>query len=525
MKNVYLMMALFMALGIVNASIPATPTTLSVIGAPAGAQLPMRFAPNYTTVTFTATNYTTVIPIYISNSTNTTYNGNVPWQWQGAGTTFSYNGVTYTMVSSTYTQILKVHQNNILGFYVYLNSSLWNSNESAEIKASNASYKTAQLMIAGVKNTTGTQYYGQAVSNGVVLSTGAVNKYVNVTNIYSTTNAVATNINFVTANVIKNPSSVCININLASAPFCKNATTPQPISVITCGGLMCGTHLPYYWLNATFNSTTVGNNQEQFNFTLKDLTNGTTLVPLTTVSTTKFGVKESFKVPTTDSVEISAGGSGDSNYSKQYTDPITFPTGVVSYDTVNVVVASNMIIELPNLPVNALKGNVLVFNEISGGTIPSYAEVFGAEPGNIIWSNVPAGNYNGVMAIGIGSTTTQYMIPGNNIGEYNTINPSWDDGNVVFPFYDAFYGTTISSLWVTTGTVTINNGATLTGNGGSSMYGKTKFGPGNIYEDVITFAALGTEVSRWGFGATSQIAGGLNGDTTGSMWQSYVGAD
>ena len=39
----------------------------------------------------------------------------------------------------------------ILGFYVYLNSTLWNTNETAELKAANSSLANAKLMIA--KNT------------------------------------------------------------------------------------------------------------------------------------------------------------------------------------------------------------------------------------------------------------------------------------------------------------------------------------------------------------------------------------
>ena len=41
-------------------------TTLIIVGLPAGAQIPVRFAPNYTTVTYTATGYTTNITVYIS---------------------------------------------------------------------------------------------------------------------------------------------------------------------------------------------------------------------------------------------------------------------------------------------------------------------------------------------------------------------------------------------------------------------------------------------------------------------------
>src|SRR5580698_3828297 len=37
-------------------------TTLTIVGLPKGTQIPVRFAPNFTTVTYNAINYTTVIP-------------------------------------------------------------------------------------------------------------------------------------------------------------------------------------------------------------------------------------------------------------------------------------------------------------------------------------------------------------------------------------------------------------------------------------------------------------------------------
>lgn len=68
-------------------------TTLTIYGLPAGSTFSYRMASNFTTINYPVTGWTTQIPIWISNATNTTYHGKVSWQYQGAGTTETYNGV------------------------------------------------------------------------------------------------------------------------------------------------------------------------------------------------------------------------------------------------------------------------------------------------------------------------------------------------------------------------------------------------------------------------------------------------
>ena len=236
----------------------ASNTTLTIVGLPAGAQIPVRFAPNYTTVTYTATGYTTNITVYISASTKSTYSGKVPYQWQGQGQTISYNGVTYTMLPSTYTQLLNVGKDNILGFYVYLNSTLWNTNETAELKAANSSLANAKLMIASIQNTTANIIYNGSLKAGAVAHVAS----------YTNTSAGA-DISFIKQTIQPYPDAACIYINLASSPFCANATTPDRISVPVINGHYGLTQNTTYPLIITFKASLYGKQTAPFNYSFR----------------------------------------------------------------------------------------------------------------------------------------------------------------------------------------------------------------------------------------------------------------
>ena len=144
MDNRLLALAFFVLLLVIPAYASALSNTIHtglwVYGAPPGSDFIWRMAPNYTTIITPITSYSTFIPINISSSTNSTYHGRIPWQYQGAGTTIGTNGTIYTMLTGTQDtcsiQIITWNGlNNFCDFYIYLNSSLWNSNESAELKA------------------------------------------------------------------------------------------------------------------------------------------------------------------------------------------------------------------------------------------------------------------------------------------------------------------------------------------------------------------------------------------------------
>ena len=301
-------------------SFASSNTILSVVGLPAGAHIPIETAPNHTTVTYTATNYTTNIPIYISPSTNSLYSGKVPYLWQGAGTTITYNGVTYTMLPSTYTQLLNVGKDNVLGFYTYLNSSLWNTNETAELKAVNSSLTTAKLIIAQLQNTPANVLYNGSEKAGAV---SHIASYKNT--------SLGADISFIKQTVQPYPDAACIYINLASSPFCANATTPDRISVPIINGHYGLTQSTTYPLIIRFKARLYGSQTAPFNYSVKDITTNTMLTPLTTTTTNSLNVTQTFNIPVKDSVEITAGNGGNANYSKQYIDPLTVPTNIIAY--------------------------------------------------------------------------------------------------------------------------------------------------------------------------------------------------
>ena len=203
---------------------------LTVYGLPKGAGFVYRYAPNYTTLTANITGYTTQIPIYYSNATNQTYGGKIPFQYQGAGTTVTYNNTIYTMYTSgggtCATQIINVNgSGDFCSFYTFLNQSLWTTNEVQELEQANSSLNTAKLIVRQIQNLTTFPQYGSAPSFGLAAGT---NKKYAVDN--------GGDISFINATVQKNTTSVCITVNLAPVPFCSNATTPQRINVPVIGG-------------------------------------------------------------------------------------------------------------------------------------------------------------------------------------------------------------------------------------------------------------------------------------------------
>ena len=124
---------------------------------------------------------------------------------------------------------------------------------------------------------------------------------------------------------------------------------------------------------------------------------------------------------------------------------------------------------LSSFPTNALQGNFVVYNSISGALLPAWVE-----SNSIVWvnlgSNTIAGSSsaNGIYDIGYGSSSTNFFISGNDIGEAPQLSSTYaeyDNGASVFNFYDNFAGTSLSSKWTSStddsGTVTVSNGVTF----------------------------------------------------------------
>jgi plastocyanin len=189
---------------------------------------------------------------------------------------------------------------------------------------------------------------------------------------------------------------------------------------------------------------------------------------------------------------IASDENGDTNPTPQLTNSLTItsPCGAVPSTLIVACIPANIVNSQPSaatptgfqqmfnaLPFNALAGNVVVYNAVSGESMPAWVE-----SNSIIWVNFlgntisASSSANGVYYFGLGTSGTNFFISGNNIGEAPQLscnNPSntmsgcaagqygeYDNGNSVFSFYDNFVGTS-DSKWAkgtgTDGSVTINN--------------------------------------------------------------------
>ena len=162
------------------------------------------------------------------------------------------------------------------------------------------------------------------------------------------------------------------------------------------------------------------------------------------------------------------------------TVPASISSSITACQPANIVntqgtgTSSGFQVELGSLPFNAMLGNVVVYNSVSGALMPSWIEA-----NNIIWVNLGANTIgasssaNGIYYFGFGNAGTNFLssTSANQIGEAPQLSASYaqyDNGNTVFGaqastagLYDDFYGSTLKSSWhYGTGTVAVNNGLT-----------------------------------------------------------------
>ena len=164
--------------------------------------------------------------------------------------------------------------------------------------------------------------------------------------------------------------------------------------------------------------------------------------------------------------------------------------------------------------------NIYVYNGIGGYTANTWVEgniANGQQTTNlntvanvIIWINDPTANIISTSAdsnyyIGIGSTSTNFFVSGNNIGEAPQLSSTYaeyDDGASVFSNYWNFNGTTLPSGWSPSSSLTasVNNGVTLTGSstGQYLSYSSAITSPFifEIYGKVTTTEATGAPSSN-----------------------------
>lgn len=131
-----------------------------------------------------------------------------------------------------------------------------------------------------------------------------------------------------------------------------------------------------------------------------------------------------------------------------------------------------------NFPYNALAGNFVVYNSLSGALVPAWIE-----NSNTVWLNlggntIPAdGSANGIYAFGFGSASAFFL--GNQIGEAPQLSATYgeyDNGNTVFPFYENWAGSSTPSNYggFDVGSCVTQNNEVVLSLGSSSCYIATK---------------------------------------------------
>lgn len=439
-------------------------TNLTIYGLPAGSHFLYRMAPNYTTMNYTITGYTTRIPIYISPATDAAYHGSVSWQYQGAGTAAAYGSVIYTMLTNTQgacsTQTLNANGlGNFCSFYTYLNSSLWNANEKAELKASYISLDTAKMVIKSLQNTSASMpYSGSSPAGSIFHSASDQNG----------------SITFLSTSITQ--ATPDCNVNINGVDYSSAGTYNIPEALVN--GHLGLTSQTYYWLNGSFSCN--NHNPLLLNYSIH-FSNGT--VSLIGAPTAASLAKSfSYKVPISTGAYLQLDAHGDANYTSL--DPnFNPPANIVNWlnislqNTQTTATSSGLQIMIPfnasqyfsyeasnlmnieffypngTIATSWLEGNVL--NEQQTQSLSSSANI-------IYWvklnpSIAASSTASNVIALGFASTSTNLL---NNVNDgvapqlYNTSGApqtsygQYDNGKSIFSFYDNFKGTAVNStVW------------------------------------------------------------------------------
>ena len=529
--------------------LPKTSPTLTVIGLPKGTPFTYRIAPNYTTVTAISTGYTTQIPIYISPQTNTTYHGAVPWQYQGAGTTVTYNGTTYTMYNCP--QILSTTNasKNICSFYYYLSqNTLFDSNQTALLEASNASLASAKLAIAAITHSNESLPYGQFKLSG---------KYAKAGTIYKNASYKAGDVHFIKLAVIPNQSYA--SIQLSSKLFNETLTEPGtyhlPVAVYHgCWGI--SSDCSPLNVTVTIKAKLISPNRVPFNALIQAGAN--TILSFSDNSSSAIDISKSFSLSPTEGYNFTFEGLGNSNYS--YDDPVVTPANILYYIPVNIINTQSTAVAA-NTPIaigTSSSGSIIGFNALpyssyftqnnfeffyaNGTIIPSWLEAWNTSneistslSSNMLeWINLGANTPNELPA----SMTSNYIIymgfAGNvvsssntlfnnvNTGEAPQLSPSYaeyDDGVNIFNFYDNFAGTILNSAkWTVSGTsYSVDNGITISSASTTYIQSASEYNPQTQILDFYSYvSALGIGDYYQGWASAGESTAYMISDAAGN---------
>ena len=232
------------------------------------------------------------------------------------------------------------------------------------------------------------------------------------------------------------------------------------ISVPVINGRYALTGNDWYPLNITFKANLHGNNIAIFNFSIIDITNNTILTQSSNVNTSSINVKENFRIPIQDSIEISFNTGGNSNYSAIEDDPVTTPSGILEY--VPITLANSQSTGVPNpfqqmITVNSLSYQAyeasnlqnIEFFYANGTIVPSWLESGNSntDTNTIYWLKVP-GNFlpassSNTLYMGFVSTSTN-LFSNTITGEAPPLSSpygEYDDGQNVFNIYGYFNNT------------------------------------------------------------------------------------
>ena len=188
-----------------------------------------------------------------------------------------------------------------------------------------------------------------------------------------------------------------------------------------------------------------------------------------------------------------ASGAGCGNVPTAANSLVAFciPLNVVNTQASGTV--GNFVQAFNSLPFNALGGNFIVYNgaatSASNAFIPAWIE-----SSSQFWVNFKANSIaasssaNGIYYLGF-CNSCNFLITGNDIGEAPNLSSTYakyDNGNIVFPFYDNFSGTSLRPRWTSTAAgVSVSNGLTVTASGGQTACGTAP----NIYATSYTVGA------------------------------------
>ena len=223
------------------------------------------------------------------------------------------------------------------------------------------------------------------------------------------------------------------------------------------------------------------------------------------------------------------------------------PAGVTSCIPINIVNTQSVAtttgfqIALGNLPFNALIGNVLVYNTISGAVVPSWVE-----NSVLIWANLgtnviaPNAGVNAIYAFGVaGSSTNYFSSSSGGLGEAPQLSATYaqyDNGNVVFNGqYENFSGSTIPGSCSQSGsTITFNNGVHVTGVATLTCF-QTFNSIGNVIDigNAELWSDISTKIAYFGYLTSLNYYlafGGNCGPATICLWNgaatnTFVNAD